>query len=154
MRGERVDTDRETIELLRQLLRAVEAAIRDYHASQTMRVQVTRGERDRFARTNQQCRVIGEVLEHLARQAHRSRCNRHRVRADACLRADALRDGERRLHQPVQVWAGDALVVRRAIRSLQLSQDLRLAQHQRVQAAGDGENVLDRRRAVQPIEAA
>ena len=46
------------------------------------------------------------------------------------------------------------LVERGAIGVLQLAEDLRLAQHQRVQAAGDGEHVLDRRRALQPIQAA
>ena len=92
MRRERLDADREAIELLRQLLRAVEAAIRDDHSPQAMRAQVARGQRDRFARADQQRRVIGEVLEDLARQRNGSGCDRHGIRADARLRAHALRD--------------------------------------------------------------
>ncbi len=99
--------------------------------------QVARGERDRFARADQQRGVIREVLEDRARQRHRGGGDRYRVRADARLRAHALGDRERRLHQPVQVRPGDPLVVRRAVGVLQLAEDLRLAEHQRIQPAGD-----------------
>ena len=95
-----------------------------------MGVQVTRSQRDCLTSPHQQRRVTREVLEHLARQANRSGCDRDRVRTDARLRAHALRDGKRCLHQPVQVRPGDPLIVRGAIRRLQLPQDLRLAQHQ------------------------
>ena len=90
MRGERVDADRKAIELLRQLLRAVEAAIRDDHSPQAVRSQVAGGKRDRLARADQQCRVIGEILEDLARQGNSSRCDRHGIRPDARLRAHTL----------------------------------------------------------------
>ena len=113
-----------------------------------VRVQMPRGQRNRFARADEQRRVLLEALEHGARQSHRRRGDRHGIRADARLRAHALGDRESRLQQAIEIRPGDALIERGAIGIFQLAEDLRLAEHQRVQAAGDGEHMFDRRRAL------
>ena len=63
-----------------------------------------------------------------------------------------LGDRERGLHRAVEIGAGDLLIQRRAIRVLQLAEDLRLADHQGIQAASDREQVLDRRRTLQAVQ--
>ena len=109
-----------------------------------LRVQMPRRQRDRFAGADQQRGVLFELLEHGARHRDGSRCHRHGIGADARLRANALGDREGRLQQAIQIRPGDAFIERGAIGILQLTEDLRFAEHQGVQAAGDREQMLDR----------
>ena len=108
--------------------------------------QVASGERNHFTGPDEQCRVILEPLEDRAREHDRCGGHRNRIRADARFRAYALRDGEGGLHQPVEVGPRCADLVRLTIGRFELPENLGLAENQRIEAARDGEHVLDRRR--------
>jgi hypothetical protein len=82
-----------------------------------------------------------ETLENALRQANRGGGHRHRMRADLGLAAHFLGHRERALEQLVQVRAQRAGLTGGAHRVLQLPQDLRFAEHHRVQAAGHAERM-------------
>ena len=148
MRRQRVERDRKAIELAGERLGAIEAAIRDDHAVNAIRMQMARGECNRFASADEQRGVLFEFLEHRPSDLHSRGGHGHRIRTNACVRSHALRDRERGLKQTVQLGPGRARVERRAIGVFQLSEDLGFAQDERVETARNIEEVLDRLGAV------
>ena len=113
-------------------------------------MQVARGERDRFAGADQQRRV--------AARSSRTRVRASATAADAtdtafapiCVSVRTRFATEKLSASAGSGRAGCPLLLRRAIGSLELAEDLRLAEHHRVQAACDAEDVLDCRRAADP----
>jgi hypothetical protein len=73
-------------------------------------------------------------------------------RADLRFGPHALGDRERSLEQPVQQRTCRAGVLCRAISLLELAQDLRLANHHRVEPGGDGERMSDRARIPKVVQ--
>ncbi len=91
-----------------------------------------------------------EPREHAPREADAGGGDRDRARADRGLGAHPLGDGEGGLEQAVQQRTGRARLLRRAVRVLELSEDLRLAEDQRVEPGGDRERVTH---GVRPLDA-
>ena len=89
-------------------------------------------------------RCVGQRREDALGELHRGGRHRDRCAADVGLRAHVLRHGERALEQAIQHEAEAAGGFRVAHRLLHLAQDLRLAQHHRVEPARDAERVRDR----------
>ncbi len=85
-------------------------------------------------------------------ELHRGSRHRDRCAADVGLRAHVLRDGERALEQPIQHQSERSRRLRRAHRLLHLPEDLRLAQHHRIEAARDAKRMRHRAIAVQRID--
>ena len=149
----RVEQDRGRLQALGDALRAIEAAVGDDHAADLLRVQVPRGELDHVAGADQERRVALEAAEDAARELDAGGCDRDRARADGGLAADLLGDGERRLEQPVQQRARGARLLRRAVGVLQLAEDLGLAEDQRIESGSDREDVPDRIRLLDAVQA-
>ena len=86
-----------------------------------------------------------EAAEHLARELDRHRADRHRVARDRGLAPHAPRDAERALRSRRSGSAPAVPVLHGGVvRLLDLPQDLRLADDQRIQAGGDAEQVVHR----------
>ena len=97
-------------------------------------------------------RWLGDRREDPLGELHRRRRHRDRRAADVGLRAHVLRHGERALEQAIEHEPERAGGFRVAHRLLHLAQDLRLAQHHRVEPARDAERVRDRLLARQRVE--
>ena len=93
---------------------------------------------------DQHGRVSAEVREELLRQGHSGIGNGNRARTDLRVRPDFLGDRERVLKQSRQILADRARILGVAIRLFELSQDLGLAEHHGVEAAGDPEDMANR----------
>ena len=83
-------------------------------------------------------------VEDALRQAHRGGRHRHAVGADLGGAAHFLGHREGALEHLVQVGAQAAGFVGRAHRVLHLAEDLRLAQHHRIEPGGDAERMAHR----------
>ena len=79
--------------------------------------------------------------ERFLRQAHRSRGHRDRVGADPGIGTRALGGGEGVLKQAIQRAAEGAGIARAGPGLLHLAEDLRFAQHHRIEASGHPEQV-------------
>ena len=93
-----------------------------------------------------------ETGEHGVGHRHRRGGDRHRVGTDVRLGPHALGHRERRLEQAVEHRSGAAGLLRRAIGILELAQDLRLAEHHRVETGRDGKGVRDGGALVEPVQ--
>ena len=102
------------------------------------------GERNHLAGADHERRAGVKIRVHALCQAHRRRGERDRILADAGLRAHALGGGKGRLKQLVEPRPGTAGLMRNAVGILQLTENLRLAEHHGVESGGDAECVLDR----------
>ena len=91
-------------------------------------------------------RGLAQVFEQLRGQPHRGGGHADRVRADLGGGAHFLGDRERALEQLVQRACQRAGGFGLAHRLLHLAEDLRLAEHHRIEAAGDAERVARRLR--------
>ncbi len=127
-----------------QVLRVGEGAVGDQQPLHPGLAQVFGGQFDGLAGTDQQHGRVFQPRERILRQPHRGRGHRNRVGADAGIGTGALGHRERLLEQPVQVLADGAVVARQRPGVLDLAQDLRLAQHHRVQPGGNAEQVAHR----------
>ena len=147
-----LEPDGEGLELRRELACRVDAAVGNDHAAQTIRAQVTGGERGGVAGTDEQRGALLETGEHGVGHRHRRGRDRHRVGADVCLGPHTLGHRERRLEQAVEHRSGAAGLLRRAIGVLELAQDLRLAEDHRVETGRDAKGVRDRGALVEPVQ--
>ena len=117
----------------------------DDDLADALRAQVLRGQRADLAGADDQHAPALESPEDLPRQRHRREADRHRAFAERRLGADALADAERPVKQLAQHRPGAAPAGGGLERVLHLSEDLRLADDQRVEAGGDAEQMLRRR---------
>ena len=152
MRADVLEPDSEGLELGRELPCRIDAAVGNDHAAQTIRAQVTGGERSGVAGADQQHGALLETGEHGVGHRHRCGRDRHRVGADVRLGPHALGHGERRLEQAVEHRSGAAGLLCRAIGVLELAQDLRLAEHHRVETGRDAKGVRDGGALVEPVQ--
>ena len=93
-----------------------------------------------------------EAGERVLRQPHRGGRNRDRIGADAGVRAGALGGGEGLLEQAVELAAEHAGIARGCPRLLHLAEDLRFAQHQRIEAGRNPEQVAHRIAVAMPVK--
>jgi hypothetical protein len=87
----------------------------------------------------------GQLAEHGDGPVERDRHHRRTGPVDARVGVHALADPQRGLRQVVQHAADRADLATERVRRAKLAEDLRLADHHRVQAGRDGHQVLDRR---------
>ena len=153
VRGERLEADHRGGQTFGDALGAVGAAVRDDEAADLLRVQVARRELDHLAGADEERSVPFEAREHAPREPDSRGGDRDRVRADRGLRPHPLGHREGGLEQPVQQRAGRACLLRGAVRVLELAEDLRLAEDQRVEPGGDGERVAHRVRSLDAVQA-
>ena len=102
---------------------------------------MTRGELDGFAGADQQHYRDLQTRERFLRQAHRDRSHRDRVGADAGVGTRALGGDEGMLEQAIEVATQGACAARGDPCLLDLAEDLRLAQDQRIKTSRDPEQV-------------
>jgi hypothetical protein len=123
-----------------QLFAALQRAVGDGDGLRLARGKVGGGQLDHLAGADEQ-HARGQVFEQLAGQAHGGGGHADGVRADLGGAAHFLGHGKAALEQLVQRGAQGAGVLGGAHGVLHLAQDLRLAQHHRVQPAGHAEGV-------------
>ena len=154
VRRDLVEADREALELGRELARALDAAVGDDHAPQSVGVQVARGERDRLAGADQERGAVVEAREHRPGHAHggstpptrRSRRSRVSVRTRLATEKAAW-------NRRFSIGPGRAGFLGRAVGVLELPEDLRLAEHQRVESRRDREDMRDGAHVLVPVQA-
>ena len=121
----------------RQALRPLHRAVCDGDRERTLRGEVGRRQIDHLARPDEQDVCLVECRENSRRQPHAGGGHRYRLGADRGAAADFFGDGERALKQLVQIGAHRAGVFGALGRVLHLTEDLRFAQHHRVEAGGN-----------------
>ena len=142
--GEVLERHRRAAEVARQLDGAVERAVGDHHVADAVAEQMARRQLAHLAGADQHRGLVLETVEDRARQLDRRRADRHRAAGDAGLGAHPLGDRERLVEPAVQHRAGGADAGGAGVELLQLAEDLRLADHHRVEARGDAEEMADR----------
>jgi hypothetical protein len=130
----------------------LERAIRHRQAGGRLRGEMRRAQLDHFARAYEKHVLLVQRREDARRELHRGRRHRHAVRPYLGVGADFLRHGKRALEELVQDRAERPGRLGDAHRFLQLTEDLRLAKHHRVEARRDTERVAHRLLARQRIE--
>ena len=135
------ELDRARTEVRCQRTRVGERAVRDRHRTDAGIAQVLRDQFDRVAGAEQQRRVLRQVGEDLLRERHRGVRDRHRIAADVGIGAHLLRDVQRHLRQQVQFRTERAGFARGVARVLHLAEDLRLAEHLRIETRRDAHQV-------------
>ena len=100
-----------------------------------------RGQFYHLTRAHKEHVRIGDRGENAFRKAHGRRRHRYRLGAYGCLRAHFFGDRERTLEKLVQVSSHGAGILRASGRLLHLAEDLRFADHHRIQACGDTKRV-------------
>ena len=108
-----------------------------------LRPQVDAGQFRHLPRAQDQHVESGEIPEDFFRERDRRVAHRHGAFAESRLGSHALADGERAVEQAVGQRAGVLEGARRREGVLHLPQDLRLADHHRVQAGRHAEGVAD-----------
>ena len=97
-----------------------------------------------LARADQEHGATRQAVEDLLGQLDRGERDRHGVAADVGLRADLLGDRERVREQRVQRRPDGLARLRQREGVLHLTEDLRLADHHRIETGGHAEGVADR----------
>ncbi len=106
--------------------------------------QLPHGELAGRAGADDEHRTARERAEHLAGEVDGHRADRDRAFADGRLGAHAFAHLDRLAEEPVEDGTGAAVATGRLIGVLELGEDLRLADDERVEARGDAEEVSDR----------
>ena len=129
---------------LRHSLCACLRAIGDRDSSRALGEQVPRGQLPHLACADQQDALAGERPEDFQRKVDGNARDRYRTGADRGFGPHPLGNRECRLEQAVELAPGGTRNSRRLVRSLDLSEDLRLADHHGIQAGRDPEQVAHR----------
>lgn len=108
-------------------------------------MQMARDQRNRLTGTDQQRTAALQIAENLFRRAHRSKRHRHRVLADRSIGTHLLGGIERRLKQPPQQRTDGAGLAGHGVGRFHLTENLRFAQHQRIEPGGDAHHVTNSR---------
>ena len=124
-----------------ELFAALQRAVGNRHRLGVAGSKVRGRQVNHFAGADKQNLDFAQILEQLAGQAHRRCRHADAVRANLGAGAHLLGHGKRALEQLVQRRAHGAGVACGAHGVFHLPQDLRLAQHHRVQPAGDAKGV-------------
>ena len=113
----------------------------DRHLTHALRLHVLRRELAHLAGAEHDDAAALQVAENLAREADGGVADRDRARAEIGFRPYSLADGEAGVEEAVEQRPGGFSLSRRAVRLLHLSENLRLADDERVEAGGDAEQV-------------
>jgi len=123
---------------------ALERAVGDHQPLGRLRREMRGGEFDHLARADEQHVQIGDLGEDAFGEFDRGGGHADRMGADLGLGAHLFGDRERALEQLVEQGADGAGFVGRTHRLLHLAEDLRFAEHHRIEAAGHAECMADR----------
>jgi hypothetical protein len=140
------------LQLPRQRFRRCQRPARDGDLLDLLRPQVDAGQLRHLAGAEDDDAQSGEIAEDLPRQLDRRVADRHGAFAEAGLAVNALAHGERGVKEPVRDRAGKVQVARGRVRRFHLSENLRLADHQRIEPRGHAEQVPCRVDAAMRIE--
>ena len=125
----------------RQLLGARPGAVGDVERERALLDEVPGGQLAHLARADEENGPADEPGEDLLRQLDGGERDRHRVPRDLRLRPHLLRHGEGLREQRVERGPDRLARLGERERVLHLPEDLRLAEHHRVEARGDAERV-------------
>ena len=131
-------------ELLGQLAGTFQGAVGDDDTLDALIVQVARHQADGLASADQQRLAAVQVGEDLLGQAHRGKRHGYRVLADGGVGTHGLGGAEGGLEQTPEQRADGAGLARYGVGRLELAENLRFAEHHRVQPAGHAHHVPDR----------
>jgi len=143
---------RDATEAMRELLRVFERAVGNEDPLGLGIDQVARGKLDGFASADQQHGRLIEPREHLLRKSYRRVRDRHRMRADAGIGAHPFGDRETMLEQPVEPGLERMRAARGLPGMLDLAEDLRLAEDERIEPGRDPEQMAHRSRIGVAVE--
>ncbi len=132
-------------------MRALDRPVRDGDRFRMLRGEVRRRQLDHLAGADEQHVFALQAAKDALRHAHRSGSHRDRLRADLGGRANLLRHREGALEQVVQHQPEAACGARQLLGLFHLPQDLRLAQHHRIQSACHAERMAHRARLRQYV---
>jgi hypothetical protein len=130
-------------ELLGQQTGALQRAVGNDDALDTQLVQMAGDQSNGLAGTDQQGLAALQITENLFGQADRGKRHRHRVFTDRGVGAHLLGRIECRLKQSPQQRADGAGLAGHGVGRFHLTENLRLAQHQRVEPGGDAHHVTN-----------
>ena len=130
-------------ELLGQSAGAFQRTVGHDDAFHAELVQVAGDQGDGLAGTDQQRLAALQVAENLFRQADRGKRHGHRVLADGGVGAHLLGGIERRLEQAPEQRADGAGLAGHGVGRFHLAENLRFAQHQRIEPRGDPHHVTN-----------
>ncbi len=142
--GQLVQRDRGGSEARGQLLAALERPVGDGDRLRVPGGEVRGGEIDHLAGADQQQVLVGERRVDALGELDRRRGHRNRRAADVGVASHVLRHRERALEKAVEDQAQSARRFGAAHRLLHLAENLRLAEHHRIEPAGDAKGVRDR----------
>ena len=117
----------------------------DHDLGDALAAQVLRGERADLAGADDEHAASFETAENLARQRDRGKADRHGAFAERRLGADPLADAERPVERLAQERSGAVTLGGGLEGVLHLSEDLRLADHERIESRRHAEQVPRRR---------
>ena len=126
-----------------ELCGALHVPVRDIDEGDAVRDEMLRRELRHLACAENQRVASLEAAELLARELDGGVAHRHRVVLDARLRTHALARLDRAVHERVEHGARRARLARERVGLLDLREDLPLAEHERVEARGDAEQMAD-----------
>ena len=109
-----------------------------------LRREMRRRELDHLAGADQEHALLGDRREDALGELDRRGGHRNRRAADVGLRAHVLRHRERALEKPVQHQSQRTRRLGAAHGLLHLAENLRLAEHHRIESAGDAKRMLHR----------
>ena len=141
MHLEVVERDRPAV-AARDLGRALVAAVGDAQDADALAAQDPRGHLAALARAHEHHPALGERAERLAGELDRRRGDGHAGPRDPGAGAHAAAGAERVAHQAVEERPARARLARELVGAAQLTEDLGLAEHHRVEAGGDGEEMV------------
>ena len=139
-----IQTNGVSAETLRQRLSAFDGAVGDRNLFRRAGAEMRGAKLNHFARADEQDFLRGDGFKQAFRQLHGGGGHRNGIRADGGAAADFLGDGEGVLKQFVQIHAQRARRFGKAHGVFHLPQNLRFAQHHRIQPAGDTKGVSHR----------
>jgi len=122
----------------------LERAVRDGDRSRLARSEVRCSELDHLPGSDQQQSLLLKRRKNPLRKFDRRGRHRDRGGADVGLGPHVLRDGEGALEQTIEHEPERARRLRRSHRVLHLAENLRLAQHNRIEAARHAKRVRNR----------
>ena len=128
-------------DLVGELLRVRQRAARDHDAGDALRLEVQRRQLAHLAGADDEHAPPGELSEDLSREVDGGEADRHRAFGERCLRSHALAHAECPVKQAIE-QRPRALDCRRGReRVLDLTENLRLADDERVETGCDAEQM-------------
>ena len=144
--------DGASLELSREGFRRRQGPTCDRDLPDTLRPQVDAGELGHFAGAEDEDVQARQVTKNLLGELDGGVADRHRALGEARFMAHALSDGERGVEESMGYGAREVEIVCREIGGLDLAEDLRLSDDERIEAGGDAKKMARRLDAAMAVE--